>query len=132
MKAEIGYEDIFKQAPYIDAEITNKCSFDIALVHMLYVPPQMRKKGIGKRVLNEYIKSLPKQVKVIRLQSATLGSGDTMSYWTSLGFKRVYDTTQMSDKGDAPRILEMGVNGYKLPPPIVLQDGDDVHWIFDA
>lgn len=118
---EIGYEDIFSTVPYIDVDNDGgRC-----LIHMLYVPPSHRGKGVGKSLVRDLLSNLSTDVQVIRLKSVALGSGDTLPFWLSLGFTPAY-------RGDdeSARILQLAVNVHDLP---AVEDvvGEEKHYIFD-
>lgn len=51
---EKGYEDIAAASPYIDWEIDG----DRALIHLVYVPPSQRGKGIGKQLFQSVLDAI--------------------------------------------------------------------------
>ncbi|AEH16193.1 GNAT family N-acetyltransferase [Shewanella baltica] len=118
---EAGYADVFSKEPYIDAESDG----ERYLIHMLYVPPSLRYKGIGQSLFKKFLLNLPSNIKYLRLKSAALGSGDTLPFWRSLGFSSAY-----TGNDDASRILHLSVNGYALPP-VDDVGSDERHYIFD-
>lgn len=121
---EAGYEDIFSNTPYFDIETDG----DRALLHIMYVPPRMRRNGVGRELFNRLLSELAPDIRYIRLRAATLGSGCTMSFWRSLGFTPAYTNADPADEG---RILHRAVNGFDLPAVEALADGDTRHYIFD-
>ena len=123
LEVESGYADIYKSLPYIDWDIDG----ERVLVHMLYVPPVMRLRGEGKRLFKQLLANLPDEVKYIRLKSASLGSGDTLLFWFSLGFRPAYEC----ECEDTSRILHLAINGCELPEIEILNSGEERHYIFD-
>lgn len=118
---EKGYEDIFSTVPYIDVEHDGvRC-----LIHMLYVPPSHRRKGVGKSLVRDLLANLSADTQVVRLKSATLGAGDTLPFWRSLGFTPVY-----RGNAESTRILQLAVNGHCLPDVEDVGD-EEKHYIFD-
>jgi len=121
---EKGYEDIAAASPYIDWEIDG----DRALIHLVYVPPSQRGKGIGKQLFQSVLDAIKHEaVKTIRLMSAPLCGRSTTEYWKSLGFVSAYEGGQP----DNIRVLHKAVNGFELPPIESVPDGEERHYIFD-
>ncbi|MBO1897764.1 GNAT family N-acetyltransferase [Shewanella sp. BF02_Schw] len=125
---EVGYEDIYSVKPYFDIETSSRDSIKIALLHLMYVPPELRGQGRAKSLFNELLAELPKEVEYIRLKSAPLGTGCTMKFWQSLGFTPAYTNCYSKDEG---KILHLAVNGFSLPAVEALSSGDERHYIFD-
>lgn len=121
---EKHYEDIYRDEPYFEVEYDN----NRALLFMLYVPPHLRHQGHGKALFSKLIAELPSDVEYIRLISASLGSGCTLDFWRSLGFKPAYSNCDPAEEG---RILHLGVNGFETPRAELLSQGDCRHWVFD-
>ncbi|MGP4944069.1 hypothetical protein [Vibrio casei] len=121
---ETGYEDIYADEPYFDIEVQEQR----VLLHMLYVPPHKRKLGLGHALFLKLLSELPPTIEYIRLRSAELGSGCTMSFWQSLGFTSAYTNCDPEDEG---KILHLAVNGFALPPVEALCDNEERHHIFD-
>lgn len=122
---ESGYEDIYSETPYYDAEDNG----DNVLLHMLYVPPKLRGQGKGKALFQSFLADLDPNIRYVRLLSAELGSGCTMPFWKSLGFTPAYSDCDPDDEG---RILHLAVNGFDLPPVESLANGETRHYIFDS
>lgn len=120
---EVGYEDIYCAAPYIDTDLDE----ERYLIHMLYVPPIMRAKGIGKTLFKEFLATIPTNIRYIRLKACALGSGDTLAFWASFGFTPAYDCTYSENT----RILHFAVNGFPLPPMEKVNNQEERHYIFD-
>lgn len=123
-QVEMGYEDIFSSTPYYDIEPDGKR----LLIHMLYVPPSMRNKGIGRSLFTSILEELPPEIQHIRLRAAELGSGCTIKFWSSLGFTPAYSNCDPEEEG---RILHRAVNGFELPAVEALSADDHRHYIFD-
>lgn len=120
---EEGYSDIYSHVPYIDAEDDG----ERVLIHMLYVPPLLRHKGEGKSLFKRFLSELPSDKKYLRLIAASLGSGDTASFWKSFSFTPAY----ICDCESTSRILHLAVNGFELPPVEMLNNDEERHYIFD-
>ena len=124
--AILGYEDIHRDEPYIDAEEDEVSG--VAHVFMFYVPPRLRGQGIGRKVFNEWVGQLPPTIKRVRLKSATLGGSDSMEFWKSFGFTHAF-CGELHDEID--NTLVLGVNGYSNPlVEQVLKSGDEYrYWL---
>lgn len=120
---EKGFEDIHSDKPYLDWDVDGKR----VLLHMLYIPRTQRRNGVGKYLFQQLISELPEDIEYIRLKSACLGSGDTITFWKSLGFKSAYECTCE----DNLRILHLAVNGFELPVVEIITDCEERHYIFD-
>lgn len=120
---ETGYEDIYAEQPYIDVEFDGTR----ALVHLLYVPPQLRGQGEGKKVFASFLDSLPEHIEHVRLKAATLGSGDSTPFWQSLGFTQAY----AGGNDETARVMHLAVNGFSLPTVEELPPEEERHYIFD-
>lgn len=120
---EKGYEDIYSPEPYMDAEEDG----NRYLVHMMYVPPNQRAGGLGQKLFKDFLSALPAHIQYIRLKSCSLGSGDSLPFWTSLGFRPAYDCTC----DDNLRILHLPVNGFSAVPIEKVENEEERHYIFD-
>ena len=125
---EAGFEEIYSDTAYYDTETSVRNGVDILLLHMMYVPPFERGVGRAKEMFNSILAELTPEIQYIRLKSAKLGSGCTMSFWKSLGFTQAYNVSEDTDEG---KILHLAVNGYKLPVPESIENGEERHYIFD-
>lgn len=114
---EKGYEDIYKDKPYLDIDMggnDSKCWY----IDMMYVPPNLRGNGEGKKLFEEFIKNdLDSDVNRLRLKSCALGAGCTLAFWESLGFKKAYYGNTDSDWADVENIMVLGVNNNPTPKP---------------
>ena len=63
----------------------------IGYVYSMYIAPEVRGKGLGKKLMRQLIEETKRQFPyVIKLRlNATLGNGHAISLYESLGFKRV-------------------------------------------
>lgn len=118
-----GYEDIHQETPYLDADIDG----EVAYVDMIYVPPSMRGRGIGVKLVNEWLLNLDLNVKRVKLKAATLGGSDAIAFWERLGFQKAYAGDHLYQEIDSAMVL--GVNGYSTPVPEIILQGDEYrHW----
>lgn len=120
---EKGYEDIHSTVPYIDWEWDQ----NRAIINILYVPLTQRFNGYGKKLVKNWLLSLPNDIEYVRLKSCCLGSGDTLDFWKSLGFSSAYKCVNE----DNLRILHLAVNNFELPSVEVVTDGEERHYFFD-
>lgn len=120
-----GFEDIHQEKPYI--KFDGFLSDEVLHIDILYVPPSLRGRGIGAKVFNEWVESLPCNVKRVRLMACSLGGSDGVAFWKGLGFKNAY-TGNLYD--EIENALVLGINGYSTPVPEIIAEGDDYrHWM---
>jgi hypothetical protein len=120
------YSDIIKPYPYIEYSGTSNT---VEYIDMIYVPNEMRSKGIGRKLVTDWLKSLDPTVKRIKLKAATLGGSDANEFWKSLGFVDAYAGENLDH--DIHGTLTMGVNGYSNPEceHVIESENDCRHWI---
>jgi hypothetical protein len=128
---EKGYEDIYSDIPYIDADEDQCINGSVKmLLHVLYVPPYLRGQGIGTELFTNWLNALPINIVQIDLKSCSLGSGHTKAFWEKLGFVPAYSGCTDTSEGDATDILVRATNGHDAPAPIELVAGQTAHYIF--
>jgi ribosomal protein S18 acetylase RimI-like enzyme len=118
-----GYEDIHSEEPYLNASFVQ----DVAYIDMLYVPPNLRNKGVGSKLVQEWVSTLGIQIKRVKLMACTLGGKDGIHFWESLGFTKAFSGGSLYSEIENTMVL--GVNGYSQPVPEFIQEHDDFrHW----
>jgi ribosomal protein S18 acetylase RimI-like enzyme len=118
-----GYEDIHQEEPYIESWIGE----DVAYIDMIYVPPAMRSTGVGASLVSDWLTSLDKSVKRVKLKAATLGGSSALKFWSRIGFVKAYSGDFLYDEIEDALVL--GVNGYSTPVPEQIMEGDEYrHW----
>lgn len=125
-KPEKGYEDIHSDTPYIDYDVEG----DKAIIHIMYMPPQLRGHGFGKTMFASWLGQIDKSITHVILKSCSLGTGHTKPFWESFGFVSAYCGCTETDEGDATDILVVGTNGHPTPEPVELFKGQSAHYIF--
>mgnify|MGYP005987730575 CR=1 FL=1 len=123
-RPEKGYEDIHSDTPYIDFEIEG----DQAIIHLMYMPPQLRGHGFGKTMITRWFALLDKNITHVVLKSCSLGTGHTKPFWEKFGFESAY--FGCTDEDNAKDILVVGTNGHPTPAPVELFEGQSAHYIF--
>lgn len=107
-----------RREPYIHAHM----SADVVWIDMFFVPPEMRRLGIGRRHYEEWEAGLPKTVTLVRLMAADTGSGSSEGFWEAMGFDHVYDGDASSIGYEAAQQMQKGVNGQPTPEPLPIDD----------
>jgi hypothetical protein len=123
-----GYEDIHNKEAYIDADYSDMNG--VAHIYMLYVPPCQRAKGVGVRIFNDWLSTLPTTTKRVRLKAATCGGSDSLKFWKRLGFTEAFTGNIYHE---IENTLVLGINGYSNPVVECISIEDDFrHWIEDS
>lgn len=125
---EKGYEDIYSDEPYIDIDYSQPCAY----IDLIYVPPHKRGLGEGKRLVDEFLGSIPKEIERVRLKSCALATGPTKEFWESFGFKQAYYGDLDGPDGDLSGIMVLGVNGHETPPPEKLTEHNNERETFES
>ncbi|BET67463.1 hypothetical protein ASA1KI_23810 [Opitutales bacterium ASA1] len=60
---------------------------DTAWVSVIYVPRTMRRRGLGRRMIERWAHTIPDEVKEIRLLAAEIDGDSPFAFWESLGFR---------------------------------------------
>ena len=101
--------------PYIDAHMSGK---EVVWIDMMRVPPEQRRRGIGRNHYAEWEAELPKSVKLVRLMAADTGSGKSNGFWEAMGFDYVYTGGAEDMDYETSQQMWKGVNGHKTPRAI--------------
>lgn len=72
----------FGSVPFISACVRD----DVAWITWLYVPPALRRRGLGRRMVDEWQAHIPDGVKLVRLVAAEVDGEDPIPFWEKLGF----------------------------------------------
>lgn len=82
-------------------------------IDMMWVPPDQRGKGVGRRFYEKWESNLPKEFALIKLMTADTGSGPSDGFWLSMGYQPVY----CEETGDyeSDNMMWKGVNGHPTP-----------------
>lgn len=59
----------------------------MAWITWLYVPPGLRRHGLGRRMVAEWLAHIPAGVRRIRLLAAEIDGEDPIPFWEKLGFR---------------------------------------------
>jgi GNAT superfamily N-acetyltransferase len=119
------YDDIHKEEPYLNASFVQ----DVAYIDMLYVPPNLRNKGVGSKLVKEWLSTLDIQIKRVKLMACTLGGKDGVHFWEGLGFTKAFSGSHLYHEIENTMVL--GVNGYSQPVPERIKESDDCRHLTD-
>lgn len=70
-------------APFLATRIES----DTAWVGLIYVPRELRRNGIGRRMFDRWARSVPEEVRQIRLLPVALDDESPVGFWQRLGFR---------------------------------------------
>ena len=118
---------IDKQKPKIQAHQSDTTMY----LDWMWIPQEMRGKGIGSAMYKAWEDKLPKEVTVVRLQAATAGDRPAAPFWDNMGFSFVYNY----ETGDyeADNQMWKGVNGHPTPKSLHPDDEDpDPNFVVEA
>jgi predicted GNAT family acetyltransferase len=119
-----GYEDIHSNTAYLEYDAGEES--EVAYVETLYVPPWQRGKGVGAEMFKEWVKTLPSNVRRVRLKAATLGGSDSLKFWQRLGFTEAFSGHLYPE---IENTMVLGVNGYSNPVvEDIAEDDEWRHW----
>jgi GNAT superfamily N-acetyltransferase len=62
-------------------------SGDTAWVDVLFVPRDHRHHGWGRRIFDQWARTLPDTIKKIQLLAVDLDGGSPLGFWTKMGFE---------------------------------------------
>lgn len=79
-------------APHLTTHIDGHVNQTVAWVNMLYVVPAERGEGRGRELYEEWERSLPPEVTLIKLVAADCGDGRSNGFWEAMGFE--YETDE--------------------------------------
>lgn len=102
--------------PYISAHLSG----NVLWIDMMYVPPQMRRRGFGAKYYKDWEKSIPSTVRLIRLMAADTGSGLSNGFWERMDFEYQYDGENLDY--ETSQYMWKGVNGNPTPDTIYIDD----------
>lgn len=110
--------------PYIDAHRSG----DTVIIDMMHIPTEMRGQGRGRVFYNEWEKSLPSNVRYVKLWACDAGDGHSRGFWDRVGFEAMSipekywnPPDKLSDSWDW---MIKGVNGNPTPEPTVYTEKD--------
>lgn len=90
----------------------------IVWIDMLYVAPDDRGRGEGRRMYERFEASLPSDITLVRVFAAdTEGTGNSDEFWRALGFEYRYDGDEDALSYEGAHTLVKGVNGHPTPAP---------------
>lgn len=72
----------FGNVPFLSARVHDH----VAWITWLYVPPEMRRQGIGRRMVDDWEAHMPADVREVRLLAADVDGEDPIPFWEKLGF----------------------------------------------
>lgn len=72
----------FGSAPFMATRMRG----DVAWITWLYVPPTMRRQGVGRRMVETWREHIPGVIREIRLVPAPIDDEDPTPFWEKLGF----------------------------------------------
>lgn len=106
-------------------------SGDSVYIEEFVIPENLRRKK-ARNGATEYARweaSLPKDIKLVRLHAADMGSGSSEGFWERMGFDWRYDYGESIGPRDRryehSREMVKGVNGHPTPPTVVIDEDDD-------
>lgn len=97
--------------PYINAH-----GNELVWIDMMWVPPDQRGTGVGRRYYEEWEKALPPSVRLIRLMAADAGDGLSNGFWEAMGFEYQYVGEDLDY--ETSQYMWKGVNGHPTPPSV--------------
>lgn len=114
LREAINIVENIQREPRIDAEARG----EIAYVHDLYVPKELRGKGIGQKLYLNWETNLPSETKLVKLFAADYGDGlgNSDPFWERLGFEHQYYGETMSYEGE--HTMWKGVKCHPTPEPV--------------
>lgn len=62
-------------------------SQDSAWVDFFFIPRIQRRQGVGRRIFEAWVATLPKSVRTIYLVAAELDEDSPLEFWTKMGFE---------------------------------------------
>ena len=80
-------------------------------IDLFFVPVHLQGNGFGKLALEKFEKSLPKEIKEIRLLAATNLNGRVCSFWHKQGFSFLYDVKEHCFEEEVLYSMTKAVNG---------------------
>ena len=103
---------------FIEAHLSGE---NVLWIDMMFVPKEQRGKGIGTQFYEEWEKSIPESVTLIKLMAADTGDYDSTGFWDKMGFSFVYDSNLELDYETA-QMMWKGVNGNPTPKSIFVDN----------
>lgn len=78
----IHWDMTFGRVPFIATRMRG----DVAWITWLYVPPTLRRHGIGRRMVEAFWAHVPPGIREIRLVPDEIDDEDPTPFWEKLGF----------------------------------------------
>lgn len=107
--------------------IDSHISGNTAWVDMIQVPKERRGAGEGKKAYEDWEKTLPSNVRQVRLFAADTGAGSSTGFWEKMGFDYLYTSEDPSDiPYESRMMMRKAVNGAESLSPIPWDKLDEV------
>ena len=102
---------------------SHRVNDDIVELEMIFIAKENRNKGEGTKLYLEWEKSLPKEIKYVKLFAADTGSGNSHPFWEKLGYEFKYTGDSLEDITNSvgyegTYTMLKGVNGNPTPKAI--------------
>lgn len=100
------------ETPFLAAHVDG----DTAWLDLLFVPPPLRRHGLGRQLFERWLGALPTDVREIHLLAAALDGESPLGFWRHMGFD--------VEDADFPELFD---GSYMVRPlaPTVSQRGDE-------
>ncbi len=94
----------FGSVPFLATRVRD----DVAWITWLYVPPGLRRRGVGRHMVEAWQAHVPQGVKQIRLLAAEVDGVDPIPFWEKLGF---HDDAELPWVDEVPmRVMSRAVD----------------------
>lgn len=93
----------------------------IMWIDWMWVPLEMRDKGMGRSIYMAWEEKLPPDITLLRLQAAA--DSPAADFWEKMGFSYMYDVEMYNPEMDNQ--MWKGVNGHPTPEPLNPHEDED-------
>lgn len=112
---------------YLNSHRVNEETIEI---EMIFIAKENRNNGEGTKLYLEWEKSLPKEIKCVKLFAADTGSGNSYPFWERLGYEFKYTGDSLEDITSAvgyegTYTMIKGVNGHPTPKSIWVEPEEE-------
>jgi hypothetical protein len=94
-------------------------------IDLFYIDIKEQNNGLGRKSIQYFINTLPREVTEIRLVAATNLTGRVNLFWEKMGFQYLYDIQDESFEEDILYAMTKPVNGGNLKKLIYRESLDD-------
>lgn len=84
---------------------------EVVFIDFFFVPAHLQGSGLGRKAYNLFEKTLPLEVKEVRLMAASGENGRVSEFWTKLGFDFLFDIKEECFEEEIIYSMTKPING---------------------